>query len=155
MNDDDRKYLDILQSAISRMATNSFQLKGWSVALGSVIVGLTAKDAQPQLAVIALLPVVVFCVLDAYFLGLERGFRDLYERFVAGPAAPNRPALYSMAFDTTKTSTFAALGSRSVWAVHGVVVVIALAVAVWGVSCKNGSACGALSPVPVPVATHG
>ena len=144
MTEDERKYVDILQSAISRMAANSFQLKGWSVALGTVIIGLTAKDAQPQLAVLTLLPAAVFCYLDAYYLGLERGFRDLYDRYTQGT---NKPALFSMKGLKEKKSVFKSLRSPSVWAVHGIIMLVAVAVTVWGVSCKNGS-CPFLSPVP-------
>jgi hypothetical protein len=38
-----------------------------------------------------------------------------------------------------------------VWAVHGIIMLVAVAVTVWGVSCKNGS-CAILSPVPAATA---
>jgi hypothetical protein len=148
MNTDELKYLDILQSAIARMAANSFQLKGWSVALGTVIIGLTAKDAQAQLAVLTLLPALVFCYLDAYYLGLERGFRDLYERYTKND---DPPGLFSMQPRNDKTSVVKALGSRSVWAVHGTIALVAVLVALWGVGCKDGH-CSVLSPGPTPTA---
>lgn len=43
-----------------------------SVALGSVIIGLTAKDPQSRFALVALIPILSFWGLDAYYLDLEK-----------------------------------------------------------------------------------
>ena len=59
------KYLEFLQAAIARMAANSFAMKGWSVAFGTAIIGLTAKDGSPQLASFALLPALAFWLLPS------------------------------------------------------------------------------------------
>ncbi|MFL6261646.1 MAG: hypothetical protein ACJ76Y_18270 [Thermoanaerobaculia bacterium] len=81
-DEDKRKHLDLLQGVISRMASNSFLLKGWSVTLASALFGLSAKDAEPKLALLALLPILVFWGLDAYYLGYERQFRVLYTKAI-------------------------------------------------------------------------
>jgi hypothetical protein len=78
------KYLEFIQGAITRLASQSFALKGWSVTLGVAIIGLTAKDSQPQLAWFALVPTLSFWGLDAYYLALEKQFRELYARALAG-----------------------------------------------------------------------
>ena len=44
MNEDFRKHLEFVQSTISRMASNSFLLKGWSVTLAAGLFALSAKD---------------------------------------------------------------------------------------------------------------
>ena len=77
-NEEKMKHLDLIQSVITRMASNSFLLKGWSVTLASALFGLSAKDSEPRLALLALLPIVTFWGLDAYYLGYERQFRKLY-----------------------------------------------------------------------------
>ena len=82
-SDDKRKHLDLLQGAISRMASNSFLLKGWSVTLATALFGLAAKESKPNLALLALLPILVFWGLDAYYLGYERRFRALFNAAVA------------------------------------------------------------------------
>ena len=87
-----RKHLDLLQSAISRMAGNSFALKGWSVALATVIFGLSTKESVPGLALVALVPILAFWGLDAYYLALERGFRALYTAAIL----PNTPTDFAM-----------------------------------------------------------
>jgi hypothetical protein len=77
-NEEKMKHLDLIQGAITRMASNSFVLKGWSVTLATALFGFSAKDSEPRLALLALLPILVFWGLDAYYLGLERLFRKLY-----------------------------------------------------------------------------
>ena len=75
----DREYMfkeiTIIQDIIKRMASNSFMLKGWTLTL--VIVTLLLKGTKYQV-LIAFIPLLVFWVLDAYFLWLERLYRKLY-----------------------------------------------------------------------------
>ena len=73
------KHLEIIQAAISRMAGNLFFLKGWAVTLVAALFALAAKDANPKYVFVALWPVVIFWVLDGYFLSQERKFRGLYD----------------------------------------------------------------------------
>jgi len=76
-----RAHLEMLQAIVSRMASNSFHLKGWSVLLVSALFALAASDsARRNLVWIAYLPGVAFWVLDGYFLRQERLFRKLYDR---------------------------------------------------------------------------
>jgi hypothetical protein len=73
------KHLELVQAVVSRMAANSFWLKGWSVTLVAAIVALAAKDADPRFALLAVVPVLIFWLLDAYFLRQERMYRKLYD----------------------------------------------------------------------------
>jgi hypothetical protein len=73
------KHLEFIQAVINRMSVNSFLLKGWSVTLVAALFVLAAKDTQKEYVIVAYLPVVMFWVIDAYFLSQERLFRDLYD----------------------------------------------------------------------------
>jgi hypothetical protein len=84
-NDDKGKYLPLIQGAINRLASNSFLIKGWTVTVATAMFGLAAKESQPRLALLALLPILVFWGLDGYYLGYERRFRELYKAAVAAP----------------------------------------------------------------------
>ena len=64
------------------MAENSRSCKVWTVTLVAAILVLVARTGQPQHALIALAPTVLFYVLDAYYLSLEQGFRRSYGSFV-------------------------------------------------------------------------
>lgn len=77
-----QKHLEIMQGVIQRMADNSRSCKVWCVTLVSAILVLVARTGKPEHALIALAPTVLFYVLDAYYLALERGFRRSHERFV-------------------------------------------------------------------------
>ena len=75
-----RKHLEMIQDVITRMAKNSFLLKGWSVTLTAAIFALAGnKDSPVVLPLIALLPIIMFWYLDGYFLHQERLFRKLYD----------------------------------------------------------------------------
>ena len=79
MEYDRTKHLELLQAVISRMASNSFALKGWSVTVTAALLGLATKDSNPRFAIIALYPALAFWGLDAYYLRQERRFRALYD----------------------------------------------------------------------------
>jgi hypothetical protein len=74
------KHLEFIQAIISRMAGNSFLLRGWSVTLAAALFALAAKDANIKLIVLAYYPVLVFWILDGYFLSQERCYRALYDK---------------------------------------------------------------------------
>lgn len=69
----------MIQSVISRMASNSFLIKGWCVTLVSAIFALAAKEPNNLFIAVALFPVIMFWFLDGYFLFQERLFRKLYD----------------------------------------------------------------------------
>jgi hypothetical protein len=73
-------HLQMIQAVITRMAGNSFMLKGWTVTLVSALTALSARDANKLFFLIAFPPLFAFWLLDGYFLGLERSYRVLYER---------------------------------------------------------------------------
>lgn len=74
-----RKHLEFIQGVINRMAGNSFFLKGWAITLIAALFALSTKDTNPKYIFIAYFPVIIFWVLDGYFLSQERLFRDLYD----------------------------------------------------------------------------
>ncbi|MBK8099829.1 MAG: hypothetical protein IPK26_22215 [Planctomycetes bacterium] len=77
--DDQRKHLEFIQAVITRLSTNSFLLKGWSVTLVSGLFALAATGANPTFVYIAYFPAFAFWGLDGYFLWQERLFRKLYD----------------------------------------------------------------------------
>ena len=77
-----QKHLEIVQGVITRMAENSRSCKVWCVTLVSAILVLVARTGEAEHALIALAPTVLFYLLDAYYLMLERGFRNSYNLFV-------------------------------------------------------------------------
>ena len=60
------------------MANNSFLLKGWAVTLNVGLFALSPKAGEENILLIALFPVILFWLLDGYFLLQEFLFRELY-----------------------------------------------------------------------------
>lgn len=81
MNSIRLKYLELIQAIVTRMADNQFKLRTWSVGLGAAIIGYAAaKDAHVQAAYLGVMSAAIFWILDAYYLGLERSYRTLYDQ---------------------------------------------------------------------------
>lgn len=80
--EDDRKYIDIIESIITRMSENSKQMKEWCIALVTGLVGVSFTIKVGWLCVVALPVVAIFRHLDAFYLQLERCFRCLYDEFI-------------------------------------------------------------------------
>lgn len=78
--DNKYKHMDYVQSTISRMASNSFYLKGWNVTIISAIVALSFKESDWRIYTCALVLNIVFWFLDAYYLKQEVLFRKLFEK---------------------------------------------------------------------------
>lgn len=74
-----QKHLEFIQAVINRMAGNSFLLKGWAITLVAAIFALSAKDTNHAYIFIAYFPIIIFWILDGYFISQERLFRSLYD----------------------------------------------------------------------------
>ena len=77
-----QKHVEIIQGVTGRMAENSRACKVWSITLVSATLILVARTERPEHALIALIPTVLFLILDSYYLAHERGFRKSYSIFV-------------------------------------------------------------------------
>lgn len=82
-------HLDLVQGVITRMASNSFALKTWTVGLASAILALDFAQATKGVGFVALLPLLAFWWLDAYYLLQERIYRALYTDIVSPPEDPD------------------------------------------------------------------
>lgn len=72
------KHLEFIQATITRMNQNSFQIKGWMITIVSALLALYANSKNIMYIFIAIVPVIVFWMLDAYYLQQERKFRGIY-----------------------------------------------------------------------------
>ncbi|MDY6398431.1 MAG: hypothetical protein SPL22_11975 [Treponema sp.] len=119
MTEDDRLYLQFLQNNIARMNTNSVQAKGWCIAIVSALLAIFAQTNNELFIWICLIPVILFCILDALYLQQEHKFVGMYNDFVKGN--DTKPTLYEMSLKSYEKGTkgfFKALRSWSVWMVY-------------------------------------
>lgn len=132
-----QSYLTILQSVINRMASNSASCKTWCITLVSAILVVVADKTKPEYALIAIIPILLFFFLDAYYLGLERGFRDSYNEFIkklhSGSAEVEDTFIVSPGGGTCHILglTFNALYSISVWPFYGVLAIMVQVAKKW------------------------
>lgn len=75
-------HLNITQNVIQRMASNCTSCKGWAIALVSAMLVIIADKGKSNDFFIATIPTVLFWALDAYYLGLEKMFRNSYNNFI-------------------------------------------------------------------------
>ena len=73
------KHLEFVQAAINRMAGNSFLLKGWAITVAGGLLALTFKEINRHYLYISLVVLVMFWLLDGYYLSRERRFVALYD----------------------------------------------------------------------------
>ena len=79
VNESRIRYLEAIQRVIDRLSNTSFILKGWAVSLVAGLMALAASGTNQGYVLIAYIPTVVFWLLDAYFLMMERQYRDLFK----------------------------------------------------------------------------
>jgi len=73
------KHLEFIQATINRNSGNLFFLRGWTITLISALFALFLKESNPDFVFIVYFPVIIFWILDGYFLSQERLFRALYD----------------------------------------------------------------------------
>lgn len=120
-------HLGILQGTIERMAGNSAAAKAWSITLVSAIMVIVADKHQPRFVWLALIPSLLFLGLDAYYLALEKGFRNSYRTFVTKlhRRTIEETDLYSVEPSGPFWRLFlAALGSLSVWPFYATLILM-------------------------------
>jgi hypothetical protein len=76
------KHLEFIQNVITRMNSNSFLIKGWTITLVSALFALAAKDSNIKFVLVSYIALPVFWILDGFFIAVERRFRDLYSEVI-------------------------------------------------------------------------
>lgn len=72
------KHLEFIQNVITRMNSNSFFIKGWTITLVSALFALAAIDSNLKFVLVSYIAIPVFWILDGFFIAVERRYRDLY-----------------------------------------------------------------------------
>lgn len=113
-------HLNILQATITRLAGNSAQCKLWCLAIVSALFGLAGAMKNDQIIAAAIIPIVIFGLVDAAYLGHEKAYRELYNSVVSDIRKGN----YTLndCFNLTPSANGryfgSALGSWSIWPIY-------------------------------------
>jgi hypothetical protein len=65
-------HLNYLQAIITRLAGNSAQCKTWCLAIVSALFGFANATKNDKIVAVAVIPIVIFYLVDAAYLGRER-----------------------------------------------------------------------------------
>ena len=130
-SEDVRQHLSFIQGVITRMNSNSFSMKGWMVAIVSALCAVYAANPSSEASYIyfiaAIIADLLFCFLDAYYLKMEKEYRNLYNRVLTNPIETN----FKMHIDKKdendkelRVCLWKAFKSPSVWILYTVVAIL-------------------------------
>ncbi len=91
------KEIDLIQGCIFRMAQNSFMIKGWAFMIVTAFFALTIESVDLFiLCAIGIFILLVFWILDAFFLKMEKLYRFKYEWVIEERPKRNRDFFYNL-----------------------------------------------------------
>jgi hypothetical protein len=121
-------HLKMIQDVVTRLAKNSFALKGWSVTIVSGLLALsTAVADRIAVMIIAIVPLLIFWILDGYYLDQERRFRILYDEVRPREEADIN---FSMAPTGATAGWLAAMFSRTILTFYAALLIVTVAMIV-------------------------
>jgi len=124
--------LQMIQGIINRLAGNSSAFKGWMVTITSALLGVAINNKKEYLGWLAVYGVSVLGVLDAYYLALERSYRQLYKTAAAqnDQTAANEEDKWSLCAQKVNLgNVLCAVFSPSIWPFYlsGIIVSVIVA----------------------------
>ena len=105
MTEEERQHLEFIQNIITRMNSNSFQIKGATITIVSALFAIYASSPNVLFIFIAALPIIIFWCLDSFYLQQERKFRGVYND-VTGLKKINKVKIYEMPIHKYKENYF-------------------------------------------------
>ncbi len=84
LDTDTIQYLQMLQNNISRMSTTSAIFKGFSATIVAGIAMISYQHQHTIVIILSFVPVIIFAILDSYYLKLERKMRYIYSLVIEG-----------------------------------------------------------------------
>ncbi len=78
MEEEKRQHLEFIQNIITRMNTNSFQIKGLAITIVAALMAVYASNPKVIFVFLGIPPTIIFWFLDSYYILQERKFRGIY-----------------------------------------------------------------------------
>lgn len=139
MKEEEIKHLEFIQNIITRMNTNSFQIKGMAVTIVSALLAIYASEKNPDFILITIFPLILFWFLDSYYLTQERKFRGVCNDLLKDN--PNNLKPFEMRPDLYKGgkySFWSVFFSKTIWTIYLIVILVMVAIYLYLKHCKNG-----------------
>ena len=125
-------YLQMLQSAIDRMSTSAALFKGFAATIISGIIVVSISEMSVALVICSLIPLVLFAIMDIYYLQLEKRYRFMYSQVKNGiypcdyNMSPPKVRDILKSDKTAKVCWYHCVGSPSIWLFYGPMVIACL-----------------------------
>lgn len=106
--EDRRKHLELVQSVVNRMSAASATTKGLLLPVITAAYGYALVEGSNSIAVLGVLAVLLFAVVDVNYLAQERRFRAVYNAAISG-------AVPTFTMDFGQLSESRRMGAKSAW----------------------------------------
>jgi hypothetical protein len=114
-------HLEMIQGVITRMASNSFNIKAWEVGVVTGAIALTTKDRVIGV-LLAIAIALSFWFLDSYYLRQERLYRRLFND-VRRQHGVNAFDMSAEAYQNVEQGALRTMFTKTQLAFHGPLVV--------------------------------
>lgn len=122
------KHLEMLQNVISRMAGSSASIKNYCMTISAAIIGLATAIQNPEVLYYTIPLILIFGILDAHYLRLERAFRDQFNSVRKSDLSEKPDFLISPSW-TAGHHMLSGMLSWSVWLFYGPLILVFVVIA--------------------------
>lgn len=133
MSEHKLKHLEFIQTTITRMSTNSFIIKGWTITLISALFVLAQKESNTTYAILTYIAVPIFWYLNAFFLLQERRYRSLYDDVRIKDDNLIDFSMDAKSYNTANNTLIKCLISKTIWPIYCLMLLIPLGIYI----CEN------------------
>jgi hypothetical protein len=129
MDSDKIKHLEFIQSVITRLNSNSFQIKSWAITIVAGVLVLFATMQKQDFIIVGIFSLILFWFMDGYCLSQERKFRGLYNDVAGIAENPKNLKPFEMNTNLYKSGYYSfrkTLWAKTIWLVYLPVIVLLL-----------------------------
>ena len=114
-------HMNMLQSIINRLATQSSSCKTWCLTLAVALISFAGATKIPGVVTFAIVPILIFGFLDTMYLAQENAYRDLFDDVAKSirEGTYGNDRFFTASASRTGKHVLYALGSWSIWPVYG------------------------------------
>lgn len=128
------KEIDLVQKCISRMANNSFLIKGWWISLYAIVFAILQEKVTTPAGIMQLtVMAVLLWTLDARYLQMERKYRERYNELISERTQGSNNHLYGLdigRFNGKALSLPYVMFSSTLWPFYCLPLIITLIIAI-------------------------
>lgn len=84
-----KPFIDLLEGLIDTEASRSSACKTWTISMITGFILLCKATETTPNYLLLIVPILIFAGLDAYYLGTENWYRNVYAKFVSNAANGN------------------------------------------------------------------